>query len=69
MSAWIDNDQTRDYQVWWKGTKIYDKTSNVLVTEYIGGGFKYVRSTYKQRDKRSDSSWYQYYTICRSLVQ
>lgn len=68
MSAWIDNTQNKDYQVWWKGTKIYEKASNTLVTEYTGGGFKYVRSTYMQRDKRSEDSWYQYYTICRSAV-
>lgn len=50
------------------GTKIYEKASNTIVTEYTGGGFKYVRSTYIQRDKRSEDSWYQYYTICRSAV-
>lgn len=69
MSAWIANDKTKDYQVWWKGTQLLNKTSTVQVNQIVISGFKYVKTgSYIDRSKRSEDSWYQYFKICREPV-
>lgn len=49
----------------WDNVQVYSRTTGTGGSQLIVGDYKYTRSTFKERSKRNETSWYIYYQICR----